>query len=85
MISWLGKPIILILDIIGIACLLWNPEMKIKPLLNILVNNGNCVVVRKTLPALLLVCVCVHASQSHIRVASLFKQSKGFISETVVT
>ena len=85
MISWLGKPIILILDIIGIACLLWNPEMKIKPLLNILVNNGNCVVVRKTLPALLFVCVCVHASQSHIRVASLFKQSKGFISETVVT
>ena len=93
MISWLGKPIILILDIIGIACLLWNTEMKIKSLLNILMNNGNCIVVRKTLPALLFVCVCVcvcvcvraRASQSHTRIASLFNQSKGFVSETVVT
>lgn len=59
--------------------------MKTKPLLNILMNNGNCIVVRNTLPALLCVCVCAHASQSHTRIASLFKQSKGFVSEMVVT
>ena len=76
MISWLGKPIIFILDIIGIACLLWNTEMKIKSLLNILMNNGNCIVVTKTLPAL-----C--ASRVTQEPPASFKQSKEFIFKGV--
>lgn len=88
MISWLGKPIIFILDIIGIACLLWNTEMKIKSLLNILMNNGNCIVVTKTLPALFF-SVCVPPRVTQEQPASLNNQRnlflKGFISEMVVT
>ena len=83
MISWLGKPIIFILDIIGIACLLWNTEMKIESLLNILMNNGNCIVVTKTLPALCASRVTQEPPASLNNQRNLFL--KGFISEMVVT
>ena len=89
MISWLGKPVIFILDIIGIACLLWNTEMKIKSLLNILMNNGNCIVVTKTLPALFFFLFVCASQVTQEQPASLNNQRnlflKGFISEMVVT